>query len=192
MRRTLAWITVLLLLGVLAACMPPSALVTAELPARPKAAAIVAYSVLGRISVRHADTSYAAMVDWQHEPSRDEILLTTPLGLGIAQLTRTSSGARLRTSDGRVVAAADWESLAPQLFGSDLPLALLPRWMVADAPASAQRDAAGRPRQFAHGVWTVDYGRYESAAVAALPLAVDIRGPDLELRIIVDAWQDVR
>lgn len=183
----------LILLAALAGCAsllptPPQGPVTA----RPLATTIVAFEFSGRISVRHGDARYVANIAWQHDAAHDEILLSTPLGQGLAQLSRDATGARLRTADQRRIDAADWEGLALQAFGAELPLTMLPRWIVADAPSGAQRDAAGRPLAFRQDGWSVAYGAYESAAADALPQLIDVRSADIELRLKIDAWQSVR
>jgi len=182
----------LLLVAALAGCAslltPPQSSITA----RPRATAIVAFEFAGRISVRHGDARDVANIAWQHDAVHDEILLSTPLGQGLAELSRDATGARLRTADRRRIDAADWEGIAQQAFGADLPLAMLPRWIVADAPDGAQRDAAGRPLAFRQDGWAVSYGSYESDAAEALPQLIEVRRGDIELRLKIDAWQSVR
>lgn len=165
---------------------------TGELPPRPLRSAIEAYSLSGRISVRQGEVRYAANIAWQHDSSRDEILLSTPLGQGIAELTRDAAGARLITSDRREFGAPDWEELSVRVFGFALPLTLLPRWVVADAPDGARRDAAGRPQHFSDDGWAVDYRDYEGEAAHALPQLIEIRRDEVEVRLKIDEWQMVR
>ena len=159
---------------------------------RPRAAAIADYALVGRISVRHGETTYLANIDWQHASEHDEILLSTLFGQGIAELTRNNEGARLITADQGQVVAPDWQTLAQQTFGADLPLARLPRWVIADVPDGAQRDGAGRPSRFSQEGWSVAYDRYESAAPDALPRSIEIKGADIEVRLLIDVWQQVR
>lgn len=192
MPRARPFVWLLFVTAALAGCaaLPPPTDI--EAMPRPGAAHIVEYALVGRISLRHGQTNYAAKIDWQHGAASDEILLSTPLGQGIAELSRSAAGARLRTADQREFAAPDWESLALQMFGAELPLTPLARWLVADAPVAARRDAAGRPLSFSQGGWSVAYGRYESDAAAALPLGLEIVGEDIEMRLVVDAWQQVK
>lgn len=180
----------LLLAAALAGCAGlPSPTSTA---ARPPAAAIVDFELAGRISVRHGEASYFARLSWQHDAVHDDILLSTPLGQAVAQLFRDTTGARLLSADGRRIEAADWDGLAAQAFGAELPLARLTRWMVADAPVGARRDASGRPLAFRQDGWSVAYDRYESEAPDALPISIEARRDDIELRVRVDAWQAAR
>ena len=183
----------------IAACMLALLVGCAGLPGsapppvpRPAAAQISAYTLSGRISVRQAEARYIANISWRHAAAADEIMLTTPFGSGIAALTRDASGASLVSADHGRLQAPDWDALAAQAFGAELPLARLPRWLLADVPAGAQRDAAGRPRHFAQDGWEVDFERYESEAPAALPVLIEFRRGDIEVRLKIDTWELVR
>lgn len=159
---------------------------------RPAPTTIAAFDLAGRISLRRGQTRYIASLSWQHDAAHDDILLSGPFGQGLGELSRDATGARLLTADGQRIEAADWEGLALQAFGAELPLAMLVRWLVADAPADATRDAAGRALAFARDGWSVSYDSYESEAPAALPSAIAIRREDIELHLKVDAWAGVR
>jgi outer membrane lipoprotein LolB len=113
---------------------------------------------------------------WRHKRDRDEILLTTPLGQGMAELTRDARGARLLTADGREFTALDWEDLATKVFGFRLPLDRLPAWLAGKQPANVSG-------------WRVSYLDYESDAVDALPTLIEVKhDDDLELRLKIDSW----
>ncbi|HTH39297.1 MAG TPA: lipoprotein insertase outer membrane protein LolB, partial [Rhodocyclaceae bacterium] len=53
---------------------------------RPDRNTITAFSLEGRLSVRQADRSYQAGVQWTHGVGQENILLTGPLGQGLATL----------------------------------------------------------------------------------------------------------
>lgn len=155
---------------------------------RPARSAITAFGVDGRLAARQGDKRNYANLTWRHEPAADSILLTTPLGQGVAELVRDARGARLVTADRQTVEAADWEGLSAEVFGFSLPLSALPRWLVGEV-AATERDSLGRPRQaFAEG-WDIRYLDYESPAADALPILVEFRRDDIELRFKVDEWR---
>lgn len=183
----------LALVGLLAGCAQlPGVELAAGLPPRPARNMIDAYTLAGRIAVREGERHYAANITWQHALERDEILFATPLGQGIAELTRDAAGARLTTAEHREFVAADWQELSTQVFGISLPLAALPRWLVAAVPADAlgvTRDGAGRPQQMVSDGWQVAYLDYESAAADALPTLLELKREDIEVRLKIDDWQ---
>jgi outer membrane lipoprotein LolB len=157
--------------------LPPEG--TGMAPARPPAPQITAFALAGRIAVRHGDSNYSARVSWRHDPIRDAILLTTPLGQGIAEVTRDAGGARLTLADRREFAAADWEELSERLFGVRLPLAELPHWVLGDIPG----DGAG---------WRVDILQREDAPANPLPTLLELKRDDTEVRLKIDEWSEVR
>lgn len=155
---------------------------------RPARATVAAFAADGRLAARQAETRSHVNFSWRHQRDSDDILLTTPLGQGIAELTRDARGARLVTADRQTAEAADWEGLSAQVFGFALPLSTLPRWLLADVAATV-RDAAGRPQQALVDGWDIRYLAYESPAADALPTLVEFRRDDIELRLKVDEWR---
>jgi outer membrane lipoprotein LolB len=133
----------------------------------------------GRIVVRESQSRHYANISWRHDATHDEILLTTPLGQGVAELSRDARGARLVTADRKEFLATTWEGLAEQVFGTRLPLDDLPAWL------------AGRPPNPASG-WRVEYLEYQSEAADALPTLIEARRGDIELRLKVSEWITTR
>lgn len=128
----------------------------------------------GRIVVRESQSQHYGNISWRHDAQGDQILLTTPLGQGVAELSRDARGARLVTADQREFTAANWEGLAEQVFGIILPLNDLPNWLSGHAPASSS--------------WRVDYLEYQSDAADALPILIEVKRGDIELRLKVSEW----
>jgi outer membrane lipoprotein LolB len=129
----------------------------------------------GRIVVSENQSRHYANISWRHDAKRDEILLTTPLGQGVAELTRDARGARLVTADHKEYFADDWEGLAEKVFGTRLPLNDLPAWLAGRAPSSASG-------------WHVAYPEYQSDAANALPTLIELGRGDIELRIKISEW----
>jgi outer membrane lipoprotein LolB len=181
-----------LLLALTGCAQLPGSDTTANFPKRPARAAIADFSLDGRIVIQHRQTSYSLNIFWQHAEQTDAIMLSTPLGQGIAELTRNDDGMRLVTAEKREYTAPDWSALTRQLFGIDLPLADLPRWLVATVPVGAlgvHYDASGRPQRQLIDGWLVAYSAYESAAADALPSMVMLSREDIEVKLKIDDWK---
>lgn len=148
------------------------------LPPRPAADAIAAFAFYGRLAVRQGETRHHMKIDWQHSAARDEILLATPLGQGVAEIVRDAAGARLTLADKRSFTADDWGTLAEQVFGFRLPLSATSRWLLG-APA----DTEG---------WRMRVIERESAAADALPTVIELERDDMHVRLQIDAWSEVR
>ncbi|SMB21884.1 Outer membrane lipoprotein LolB [Sterolibacterium denitrificans] len=179
--------------GLLSACATLTDFDAAPTIERPARADITAFSIEGRLAVRHAAQRHAVNVYWQHRPEADELLLSGPLGQGVARLSRTADGARLQLADQRQFDAADWETLAEQLLGVALPLSALPRWILAQPAAvplqNGAFDAAGRLQWQQADGWRIDYLDYESPSAQALPTLLELRHGETEVRLKIDAWQ---
>lgn len=177
--------------GLLAGCAALTP-VPESIPERPARADIAAFRLSGRVAVRNADQSFSAHIAWRHGPDGSEhVLLSTPLGQGLAELTADRSGARLATADRQDYVAPDLDALSEQAFGAPLPLSRLPRWalgQVPEPPADLALDPQGRVLRFSEQGWRVAYLAYESEAPAALPTLIQVRREDLELRLKVDRW----
>lgn len=129
----------------------------------------------GRIVVRESQSRHYANISWRHGERGDVILLTTPLGQGVAELTRDAQGARLVTADRKEYVADDWAGLSEQVFGARLPLDDLPQWLSGHAPPAASG-------------WRVEYLEYQSDTADALPTLIEATRGNVGLRLKVSEW----
>jgi outer membrane lipoprotein LolB len=149
-----------------------------DLPQRPDSRDIIQFAFVGRLAVRQGEMRHYANVDWRHDARRDEILLTTPLGQGVAELVRDADGARLTLADKRSYAAADWSALSRQVFGLPLPLGASSRWLLGDITATDG--------------WRVTVVERESATPDALPTVIELERDDITVRLKIDEWIEVK
>lgn len=165
-------------LPVLLALLLAACAASPPLPPRPSAAAIAAFAFSGRLAVRQGETRHHVRIDWRHAAAGDEVLLTTPLGQGVAEILRDAAGARLKLADGRQFAAADWDALSAEVFGFRLPLDASVRWLLGGA-----RDAEG---------WRVSVLERENEQPDALPTLIEFERDDIAVRLKIDEWSEVR
>ena len=169
MRVLVLWAVALLLAG----CAT-----VGTLPQRPAVQDITQFAFVGRLAVRQGETRHHVNIDWRHDALSDEILLTTPLGQGIAELVRAAGGARLTLADRRSYAAPDWGALSQQVFGFPLPLGASPRWLLGELGATEG--------------WRVTVVERESGAVDALPTVIELERDDIAVRLKIDEWLEVQ
>ena len=189
-RACLAVLGAILLAG--CAASPPAPQGRA-VPARD---ALDAFAIEGRFTLRQQQTSYSGRLSWRHAGDAaaggegDEILLASPFGQGIAQISASAAGAQLVTSDGKVYAASDSEQLTRDVLGYPLPLAQLADWLRGRGPGDFTRDAAGRPLRLLSADWRIDY-EYDSDDAQALPARLFGQRTDgVELRLRIDEWSE--
>jgi outer membrane lipoprotein LolB len=168
-------------LAILAAC--------AELPFLQPATGLK-FQLSGRIAVRYDNQGSSGNIAWRHRAAGDEMLITSPLGQGVARIERENGLVTVTGSDQRVYRAHDAESLTEQVLGFRVPLAGLSDWVQAKAapgPAHETRDADGRLSELEQDGWRIYYLAYGD--VGGLPARMRLVYPGLELRLAIDNWQ---
>jgi outer membrane lipoprotein LolB len=150
----------------------------------------VEFQLSGRIAVRYRDDAGSGNIAWRHGANDDEMLLSSPLGQGIARLVRTGGEVTLTTQDGQDFRAADAEELTEKVLGYRVPLKGLADWVRArpaasPAPTLERRDAQGRLAELEQSGWRIEYQEYQGALPSRLRLAY----PGLELRLAIAEWK---
>jgi outer membrane lipoprotein LolB len=168
-----SWVLALILALLLSGCATHPVL-----SPRPSADAITAFAFVGRLAVRQGETRHYVNIDWRHDPASDSILLTTPLGQGVAEIERDAEGARLTLADRRSFAAPDWSELSQEVFGFPLPLSGATRWLLGDL-----RQTDG---------WRVTIVEREGNTPDALPAIIELERDDIAVRLKIDEWTEVR
>jgi len=145
MTRVVAAVTLLLA----AAC--------AELPPAPDA---FEFELTGRIAARYRDEASSGTLAWRHRAARDDVLLSSPFGQGLARITRDGEAVTLVTGDGK-------------------------RYTAADAPAQTAYAQDGRLLSLEQHGWRIEYTSYEGAR----PKVLKLNYPGLELRLAISEWK---
>ena len=146
------------------------------------------FELSGRIAAKYRDEAASGNLAWRHGARGDELLLTSPLGQGIARIIRSGGEVTLTTSEGRDFRAADVESLTEQVLGFRIPLAGLTDWVrgrPGPGPARARTDAAGRLAELEQSGWRIEYLEY----AGKLPSRLRLTYPGLELRLAISDWK---
>lgn len=148
----------------------------------------VEFELAARLAVRYRDEGASGNLAWRHRTGGDEMLLTSPLGQGIARLVREGGEVRLSTPERGEFRATDAEALTEQVLGFRVPLAGLADWVRARAapgPARIRHDAAGRPAELEQSGWKVEYLEYQGTRPSRLRLVY----PGIELRLAISEWK---
>jgi outer membrane lipoprotein LolB len=157
----------------LAACaaVPPRAPLTLGPP-------LQQFSAEGRISLRQGERRDHLRFRWDHTPASDVVLLMTPLGQGMAELTRDAAGARLTQPNRPTIAADSLPQLAQSVFGVPLPLEAMADWL-----RGARPDLSGEVDG-----WRVVISETSPLRQRRLLRVLEARHEDVELKLIVDDW----
>ena len=138
----------------------------------------------GRMALRQEKRSDHLRFRWQHTAVGDTVLFMSPLGSGVAEITRDADSVRLTRPNQPPVVADSLPELAQRVFGSPLPLDALADWL---------RGARPELRGEVDG-WRIEisdtsllHQRSPKADSRLLRVATINRG-DVELKLIVDDW----
>jgi len=184
-------ITLLLAASLLSACAstPP-----ARLAARDN---IRDFTLEGRFALRvtlpgQAVQNSGGRLTWTHQNRSDRVLLSSPLGYGLAEIETTPEISRLRTAEGKTRESSDPDALIEDVTGQRLPVSRLPAWLLGRSGGTGQieTDAWGRPARLSEDGWQVDYS-FEDDSPSALPARLTLtRNGEIELRLRIEEWKD--
>ncbi|HSD53005.1 MAG TPA: lipoprotein insertase outer membrane protein LolB [Burkholderiales bacterium] len=158
--------------------------------APPQAAREGEFAVIGRVAVRYGDEAASGRVAWRHSDLDDSLLISTPLGQGIAEITRRDGVYTLVTSDQQRFTATDPEQLTEQALGYALPLGGLPDWLRGraqpDVPAQVRYDGKQLAELRQQG-WTIEYLAYGDDG--RLPMRLRLTRGTFDIRLAIEEWQ---
>ena len=174
MRVWLACLAVMLL----AACAEMSERSGAGQPLGP---AVQRFVAEGRIALRQGERRDHLRFRWEHAPGSDVLLLMSPLGQGVAELTRDISGARLVQPQQPVIAADSLRQLSQQVFSLPLPLETVADWL-----RGARPELAGEVDG-----WRVEITESSAplAGKSRLIRVMEAARGDVDFKLIVDDWE---
>jgi outer membrane lipoprotein LolB len=174
-----------LLLALAAGCATPPPTIPAEAmvpwPAN--------WTLQGRIGVQAGEQSLSGNIRWRHRADTDEVLMTSPLGQGVARIVRDAEGVVLEMPNQPARRAPDAESLTHEALGYALPVSGLVWWVQGRPdPGSAfeaRHAPAGQLAQLKQHGWVIDYLQY----VDARPRKLVVAREGLEIRLVADSWE---
>jgi outer membrane lipoprotein LolB len=180
MRTAFLWVCLLL-----AGCA------TIEEQATPTEPIGEAFYLSGRVSVKYGTEAASGKISWKHDPAGDDLLISDPLGQGVARIVRRDAMVSLTTADQKVYQASDVESLTEQVLGWRLPLAGLPDWVrgraASGAPAQTRLDSSQRLAELRQSGWLVEFLDYNGTN--GLPARLRLSREEVEIRLVIDQWR---
>jgi len=136
--------------------------------------------------------SAGGRLSWEHREDSDRLLISNPLGYGLARIEMTPAHSRLESADGQIRESGDPDALIEEVTGQRLPIRRLPAWLLGRAGDGAQisHDDQRRPTSLREAGWQIDYS-YDDAAPGALPARLTLnRDGEIELRLRIEEWKE--
>jgi len=144
------------------------------------------FELSGRVAVRYDEKAVSGRIFWRYSGDAEELLITSPLGQGLARVTRRRDDFLLVTGDGREYSASDAESLTEQALGWRLPLAGLADWVRGRPNPGRPSETRAAGRELRQDGWLVAYEEFRDGR----PLRLRLMREGLQIRLIVDQWKD--
>lgn len=155
---------------------------------------IAAFSLSGRLAVQTQQKGFSGKLRWQHAPGGDMLDFYSPLGSQVAAIVGDADGVVLTTSDQKTYTAADAETLLHDTMGWSLPLQGLSDWVLGRPAPGAYQDVRwddqGRLTFLVQNGWHIEYPSYQTVAGTDLPTKIVLKSPKLDLKLLVEQWQD--
>ena len=151
-----------------------------------------AFALDGRLSARRGADAVAVGFAWVHEPPRDTLVVTSPLGQTLAELEgATGRQVRLTLADGRTSEDDDWSALTARMLGFPLPVDALAAWVRASPHGGSayvvEPDGSGRVVLLRQEGWEIAFGYPD--ADARRPARLRLSSADTEVRIVIERWR---
>lgn len=148
----------------------------------------------GRLVFRTPEGGGQARFTWREvEGDAFSLRLAGPWGQGAAWLDGGDDRAELQAADGRRYVGSDARELLVAVYGWDIPVGPLRRWLIGlpTDGADFELDRFGRVQSLRWRDWSLQYRRYRQRDGIDLPaMLVAARGDDgVELRVAVDSWR---
>jgi outer membrane lipoprotein LolB len=146
------------------------------------------FELHARLAAKYREESFTGALGWRHGERSDEMLITSPIGAGVARIVREGDSVTLTTAEPREYRATDAEALTEQVLGFRLPLAGLADWVrgqAAESPRPVERFEDGRLKTLEQGGWKIEYQTYEGERPARMRLLY----PGIELRLAITEWK---
>lgn len=153
------------------------------------------FNLLGRLSIQNGNERFSGSFRWQHLTVSDEILLFTPLGQAVAEITKDQEGVRLITAKLEAFYADDVESLTEEVLGWRLPLRGLQYWIQGKhSPLTAAEmdlDDKDQVVVIRQDGWKIQFSSYAPAQSnqTPLPRILDLLYENLKIKLVVDDWK---
>ena len=160
------------------------------------AAAIRTFALNGRIAILTETKGFSGGMRWHHHAEGDEIGFFSPIGSQLGQISATTEGVTLTTSDKKTYTAEDAETLTQQTLGWSLPMSGLPDWVLG-RPTSGEAEilawnAEGNIQRMRQDGWDIEYPTYVESNGKRLPGKIILKSPKLDLKLVVEQWIGVQ
>ena len=177
---------VLLLSGCISAPHVPVSDGTYSKSAREHLYGVEKWHLEGRLAISAPKDSWSANIEWGHQPGRENIKLSGPLGQGAVLIELSGNVVKIDRGGGNVQTSSQPEQFINQQLGMFVPLQSLRFWAVG-LPESGQ-DFQETADGFVQDGWLVAYKEMQKAGAEMMPHKLAVSDGQVKLKLIIDQW----
>ncbi|MCX7890986.1 MAG: lipoprotein insertase outer membrane protein LolB [Burkholderiales bacterium] len=153
-----------------------------------------AFELTGRFAARQGAEGASGRIQWRHTATDDDLVVSNPVGQGVARITRRDGIYTLQTADDRRFVSSEADDLAARALGWPLPVSGLSDWLrgrpAPGQPGRVERGADGEPRILEQDGWRIEYLAFDTER--SLPTRLRVSRGDLEIRLSIESWTTPR
>lgn len=157
-----------------------------------KLAAITEWGFVGKISLDDGEQGGSGKLRWDVQADHSELDFHGAMGRGAWQLTIYPDRAVLREANGMEQTAADVNDVVEDRMGWRLPVSALQWWVRGLAAPGViedeQFDSEGLLTSLHQFGWSVDFSRYDSRDVLALPIRLNATRDNYRVKLAISRW----
>jgi outer membrane lipoprotein LolB len=152
------------------------------------------YHLNGRVAVAANGQGFSASLRYQQQPSRTDLALDGPLGIGGMRVALEGEEVSISTSRGEKLDGLAAREELERRLGFALPLAQL-RWWLLGIPAPGagaeleQAAQSGEIRGFTQNGWHVNVQARVASLGFSLPQRLNVEREGARLKLLVENWQ---
>ena len=157
-----------------------------------KLAAISDWGFVGRISLDDGEQGGSGKLRWDVRADHSELDFHGAMGRGAWNLTIDPDRVVLREANGMEQTAADVNEVVQDRMGWLLPVGALQWWVRGLAAPGViedeQFDSEGLLTSLHQFGWSVDFSRYDSRDVLALPIRLNATRDNYRVKLAISRW----
>ena len=144
------------------------------------------WSLEGRVAVAGKNDSWSANIVWGHNPSKEQVKLSGPLGQGATVIELANGVVTLDRGDGRVQSSTQPEVFINQQLGMFVPFQSLRYWVIG-VPEPTQTFIE-TSNGFTQAGWLVEYKQMQPVGKTSMPRKITVMNNQVRLKLIIDQW----
>lgn len=157
-----------------------------------------AWELQGKIAVKTAEEKFSTNLYWLHQPTANDLRLTTVLGTTVLVLTTTEGMATLEV-DGKTYHDRNAQELLTGISGWSIPLDNLPLWITGQTSSKDEvvsYNSDGTIKQLIsndpQADWHVTFMSWQQQSGAPVPKLLKIERDDVQIKIQTNQWTAVK